>query len=40
MNEDYRRRHGDAEWVMNQLELYLARAELAGEGDLPSWISF
>jgi hypothetical protein len=26
MNEDYRRRHGDAEWVMNQLELYLARA--------------
>lgn len=32
--------YSNPEWVMAQLEDYLARAELAGEGDMPSWVSF
>lgn len=28
------------DWVMGQLEAYLAQAELAGEGDLPDWVTF
>jgi len=39
MNDDFRPRR-DSDWVMRQLEDYLANAELAGEGDLPEWVSF
>ncbi|GEM_PF-5260212 len=30
----------EQEWVMRELEDYLAHAEIAGEGDLPAWVSF
>jgi hypothetical protein len=38
MNDDYRRYNPD--WLMRQLEDQLARADMAGEGDYPDWLSF
>lgn len=39
MNE-FKQPKKDFDWVMSQLEDYLADAEQAGDGDMPPWVTF